>query len=135
MTDLVHDRKESAGEVVAEVPQADTHIAVSNHRAEWMLHYIETSRLHVESKRRSDCFHELALTVDWKFARERGFTSVTPRRDHRNELFLELREQFRNTIGGHAGLVVVEERIGSVSDETDFIVFPSRQRQHPFEPL
>src|SRR5437016_927755 len=108
MSDLMHERKESTGEVVREVAQSDAYVAMSNHRAERMLYDIETSRLHVESKGGRDCLHERALAVDRKFAREqktwRILRFVAQRCDERNKLRLEMREQSRSANGGYAGL-------------------------------
>src|SRR5205085_615835 len=51
VSDLVHQRKKSASEILREVTHPDSYVARSNHRAEWMLHDVESSRLQVESKR------------------------------------------------------------------------------------
>ena len=132
---LVHHGEESAREIAGPVPERNSNIARSDHRAERMRPQVEAAFLCIEPDLLRNAFRERALLVD----REVGFVFarlalILQCGDERNEILSQFRKQSRELAARHSWFVVVEKRVVSFSRPPDGVGFLSRERKSLLEP-
>src|SRR5687768_13783270 len=99
-----------------------------------MMSDVESRTFEVESDCRRNVLCEIALLIDWKLSRERAHRSVAEGVDHGNQISSETVEQLRQILRRHARLIILEQRVVTVSIVPGGICFLAREHKYSIEP-